>query len=1331
MRNPTFAFFLLLLGAGSSHAALDTGMVQKALAGRGDRFIEVPQSRGGASYVASSSAQTMRFGESGIEIRPRYASSASLQYEFAGARQVAPVASSPASGILYHWFVGSRDNWAHDLKSYSQIAYRGLWSGIDATYSGDAHGLKYHFDVAPGVDPATIRMTVRGASDARIAADGAVEWTVAGKVVRDEPPVAYQGAPGHEAIVPAAFKLEAIDAATWSVSIATTGYDKAKSLTVDPAWTAFAGLVGGSSADQVYSVALDAQGNTYACGITASLNLPTTAAFDTSADGDSDAFVVKFSPLGVPAFVTYFGGGGYDACTGLAVHSDGTIYVTGATQSTNFPFLGSSSDSRLARTKAGTDRDAFVAKFTAAGNALVFSGVLGGAGDDQSNAIALDGSGNAYIAGYSTSAAGFPAVAGPSLAFNGTMDAFVARIAADGTTVPFAGFIGGNGDIGAAHAIAVGGDGSVYVAGETDSTTGLPVATAMRTLTSAGGDAFVAKIGTSGSLAWFALLSGTSASSTGIDRALALAIDPADGNLLVAGETDSDNFPANDAGARLVAGGAQSTRSGGMDGFLVRMNTSGTAVLAATYLGGTAFDTAEGVAADGQGGVYVTGTVAASSSSFPTAASNGLSTARLGAQDAFLAKLTGSSLALAYSGFLGSNVSGSSVDDAMHAITASQEAQSVLALGGATSADASGFTASNGTALVTGGTNGVAIRIAPYHTPLSMAAISGTPQHATINSGFGLALKVRVIDSDGAGIPGISVTFTAPGSGASAALVPSIPVTTDASGIAQVSATANGTAGGPYTVSASANATGILLSGSFSLTNDKLPQSISFGTLPDRTYGDAPFTISATADSGLAVSFSAGPGGVCSVLGNSVTIVGPGTCTVQADQAGDATHAAAAPVQQPFNVAKASQTISFPQVAAQAFTPGGTFAANATSSASLTVTLSTTSSACTTLGGSSVRMNSTGTCTITASQSGNANFAAATSVTQDIGIHAAPGHTADFDATGKGDLLWQNADGRAAVWLMNGLAVTSSAEILPAGTGFHVVQVADLDGDGKADLVWAHPDGRVVVWIMDGFAHGAKATLVPAASGWSVVAAADLDGDGKADLVWQHTDGSIAVWTMNGVTRVDGATILGAGTGWSVTRTADFDGDGKADLLLTNTDGRVAIWLMNGTTVRSSTEIMPGGTGWSVVATPDLNGDGRADIVWHNTDGSVNAWLMNGAATLSTAPILAAGTPWSVSLTGDFDGDGMDDILFTETNGSAAIYLMNGTVPKQTTQILNAGGGWAPAKLRDLDGDGKLDIVWQNADGRVAAWLMNGATMVSGGDLIGTGTGWSISPAAP
>jgi hypothetical protein len=337
-----------------------------------------------------------------------------------------------------------------------------------------------------------------------------------------------------------------------------------------------------------------------------------------------------------------------------------------------------------------------------------------------------------------------------------------------------------------------------------------------------------------------------------------------------------------------------------------------------------------------------------------------------------------------------------------------------------------------------------------------------------------------------------------------------------------------------------------------------------------------------------------------------------------------------------------------------------------------------------------------------------------------------PGVNGDFNGNGVSDLLFQHTDGRQAIWLMNGAAPTSTAEIIGPASGWSVAQVADFDGNGRSDLVWQHTDGRVAIYLMNGTTPAATQQILNAGGGWTVTHAPDLNGDGKADLVVQNTNGTVAVWTMNGTTMTAGASIIGAGTGWSVIKTGDFDGDGNDDLVWKHTDGRHAIWLMDGVVVKATAQIVNAG-GWTVVHTPDLNGDGKADIVWQHTDGSTAVWLMNGTAMTSGTGILGAATGWSVKRTADFDGDGRSDLLFMHTDGRAAIWLMNGVTPTTQTQILNAGGGWSPKRTVDLNGDGKADIVWENTDGRVAVWLMNGTTMSSGTGILGAATGWSVS----
>ena len=170
---------------------------------------------------------------------------------------------------------------------------------------------------------------------------------------------------------------------------------------------------------------------------------------------------------------------------------------------------------------------------------------------------------------------------------------------------------------------------------------------------------------------------------------------------------------------------------------------------------------------------------------------------------------------------------------------------------------------------------------------------------------------------------------------------------------------------------------------SFQVTSEN--QTISFGALSNQTLGTAPFTLSATASSGLAVSFASTTSSVCSVAGATVSIVAVGTCTIQATQAGNATYAAATPVNQSFQVMQESQTITFGALSNQAL-GAAPFTLSATASSLLAVSFASTTSGVCTVSGATVTLVAVGTCTIQATQAGNANYAAATAVNQSFQV---------------------------------------------------------------------------------------------------------------------------------------------------------------------------------------------------------------------------------------------------------------------------------------------------------------------------------------------------------
>jgi outer membrane autotransporter protein len=268
----------------------------------------------------------------------------------------------------------------------------------------------------------------------------------------------------------------------------------------------------------------------------------------------------------------------------------------------------------------------------------------------------------------------------------------------------------------------------------------------------------------------------------------------------------------------------------------------------------------------------------------------------------------------------------------------------------------------------------------------SVAVNAGNNQSATISSAFAVPMSVIVRDAASNPVPGVTVTFTAPGSGASGTFAggsTAANAVANGSGIATAPAfTANALAGS-YSVSVTAGA----LSTSFSLTNGKGANTITFPLPPDTPFTGITPTLTATSSSGLGVTYSSDTPGTCSVSpGGSLTFLAAGLCSIAADQAGNANFEAATTVVRSFSITPGENTITFPQPTDTPFssTPP---TLTATASSGLAVTYgSTTPGVCTVTSGGILGFVSTGTCTITADQAGNANYDAAAQVTQSFTV---------------------------------------------------------------------------------------------------------------------------------------------------------------------------------------------------------------------------------------------------------------------------------------------------------------------------------------------------------
>jgi hypothetical protein len=312
----------------------------------------------------------------------------------------------------------------------------------------------------------------------------------------------------------------------------------------------FATYLGGSGIDAGNAIALDHEGNIYVAGSTDSLDFPNVDAVQEFSGGSADAFVAKIAGDGSHiVYATYLGGSGFDEARGIAIDQVGNAYVTGTTKSPDFPTRNALQPRCASSTRDGCAGEAFVAKLSAGGSSVLYSTYLGGSGGDSGAAIAVDGSGNAYVAG-ATSSLDFPLHRPLQPALAGKSNAFVSGISPDGSEFTFSTYLGGS-DADQARAIAIDATGNVIVSGWTHSTDFPTVQALQRTCRNASGecsvDAFLLVLDANeGRLVFSSYLGGS-----GTDVGQATAIDGR-GGAYISGWTDSKDFPKT--GAALTNG---------------------------------------------------------------------------------------------------------------------------------------------------------------------------------------------------------------------------------------------------------------------------------------------------------------------------------------------------------------------------------------------------------------------------------------------------------------------------------------------------------------------------------------------------------------------------------------------------------------------------------------------------------------------------------------------------------------------------------------------------------------------------------------------------------
>jgi hypothetical protein len=487
-----------------------------------------------------------------------------------------------------NYFIGNDPSqWRTNIPTFARVRYQQVYPGVDLTYYGRQGQLENDFEVAAGVNPKVISWQVEGAERIRVDSTGDLVLALDGSEVRLQQPRAYQWEGEQEREIPIHYRVHG-----QKVSFALGQYDRHQKLVIDPVLT-YSTYLGGTGGDQAFGVAVDAVGDAYVTGVTASPNFPiTTPVYQSTSAGDGDVFITEFNPTGDGIiFSTYLGGSGADIPAQILIattplYPTGALFLVGSTTSNNFPTTPAAFQTAYAG-----DQDAFLAEMSLDGSTLLLSTYIGGTAEDFGTALAVDSLGDVFVAG-STQSTDFPTMNPLQPANDGLYDVFVTEVSPTGGLL-YSTYLGGTfADYGTG--VAVDSTGNVYICGYTYSTN-FPTQSALQNSLAGGADIFITKFtpGASG------LLFSTYLGGTSNDEALAMVVDTT-GNIYLTGSTQSPNFP-------VTTNAYQSTLLGTTNAFVTKMAPGGSTLVFSTLFGGDQTDQANAMTLDTAGNIYITG----------------------------------------------------------------------------------------------------------------------------------------------------------------------------------------------------------------------------------------------------------------------------------------------------------------------------------------------------------------------------------------------------------------------------------------------------------------------------------------------------------------------------------------------------------------------------------------------------------------------------------------------------------------------------------------------------------------------------------------------------
>jgi hypothetical protein len=552
----------------------------------------------------------------------------------------------------FNYLVGDDDKkHAQNVGLYKEVIVKNVYDGIDVRYYFEGGNLRYDFIVNSGHDYKQIQLEIDGSIGTEIKNQDLVFKTIFGEVKQSELFV-YQNANNHQNEITSKWKFSKdgysfeidnydvtkpliIDPLIYSTFIGGNSFDQARGIDVDNAGNAyitgftvslnyattpgvfqqtntggfqdvfitklnsdgtnliFSTLLGGSSVDVSNSIVVDNLGNSFVSGSTMSTNFDiTSGSFQTSNRGGNDIFVTKLNSTGTALIYSCILGGDYeDEGYDIAIDNIGNAFITGYTESINYHVTSGA----FQNSNDGTN-DVFVTKLNSNGTSIVYSTLIGGSDYEGAYAIDLDGTGNAYITGY-TESLDFDVTLGSYQTNHdgGGYDVFVTKLNSTGTALVYSTYFGGS-DYDESYSIAIGEFDNAYITGYTNSIDFNTTTGAYETIPDGMGEAFISKFNFSGTDLVFSTLLGGS----GEEYGYGIAVDNYENAILTGWTTSTDFDITTDAYQSSIDGS-------GYDLFVTKINSTGNDLEYSTYLGGTSGEYVYEIAIDTQNNAYVTG----------------------------------------------------------------------------------------------------------------------------------------------------------------------------------------------------------------------------------------------------------------------------------------------------------------------------------------------------------------------------------------------------------------------------------------------------------------------------------------------------------------------------------------------------------------------------------------------------------------------------------------------------------------------------------------------------------------------------------------------------